>query len=83
MSRTDKDRPGEVQAADPLNRRFRKIGCPLWPDDPESEWPWKRLWPAGQCWCCSPKRVWKSWHRRQRHEAQRLCREALKGELDM
>lgn len=79
MSRTDKDRPGEVQCRDPLNRRFFKIGKAWWGTEDSPEWPWKKLWPATQCWCCSQKRAWRSWHRRQRHQAQRVCREMAKG----
>lgn len=62
MSRTDKDRPMPVQQADPANRRFQQVGAP-----PLNgvEWPWKKLWPASQCWCCS-NRYWRREKRKKR-----------------
>lgn len=57
MSRTDKDRPPPVQLADPLNRRFQKVGhMDTWTSrwmGRYTEWTWKKLAPAKQCGCCS------------------------------
>lgn len=51
MSRTDKDRPYQVQIADPTNQRFRMVGSHVrWGDRF-----WKKMHPATQCWCCSNK----------------------------
>lgn len=75
MSRTDKDRPGWVQTADPLNRRFRKKGSYTWWWG-EDERVWKKLWPASQCWCCS-NRAWLPYKRRRRSGWKREVRHDL------
>jgi hypothetical protein len=73
MSRTDRHRPAWVQAADPYEKRKSKE---------VDEWDYPVFY-FRNCNC----RTWycclSSWTRRERrqarHEAQRLCRKAVKG----
>lgn len=71
MSRTDVHRPWHVQVADPYNRhRLRR----------HAYWPalgmeWVPLYSICSCWMCHG---WRGDQRRDRHQAQRLCREAIK-----
>lgn len=60
MSKTDKDRPHWIQAADPCNRRFKMPG-----QDGTEEWFWKKLAPATQCFCCS-NRAFAPYKRKRR-----------------
>lgn len=72
MSRTDRHRPWRVQKADPYERHR-----------------WYRSWsgelyPAYRCctckhWYCWMGAVYQQERRRERHQARRLAREALKG----
>lgn len=72
MSRTDRHRPWVVQKADPYERHR-----------------WYRSWsgelyPAYRCctckhWYCWNGAVYRQERRRDRHQAQQQCREALKG----
>lgn len=69
MSRTDKDRPGNIQYEDPHNRRFRMLG-----EQGDEGWTWKKLHPASQCWCCS-HRAWIPEKRKRRSSWKRELRE--------
>lgn len=71
MSRTDKTRPWDVQKADPYEQRWYRC----WNGD---------LYPAYRCcsckqWWCWMGAIYRYERRRDRHQAQRLTREALKG----
>jgi len=77
MSRTDRHRPWQVQMNDPYEQRKM-----WWPDGRWSNW--KALYRDCNCrsyYCCAtlPNRHER---RRDRHRAQRACREALKGNQD-
>lgn len=77
MSRTDKDRPHHIQLADPANRRFAKAGhINDWATRElgvYTEWTWKKMSPASQCWCCS-HRVWLPYKRSRRSSWRREVR---------
>lgn len=78
MSRTDKDRPRHIQMADPANRRFAKVGhTDTWTTRElgvYTEWTWKKMSPAAQCWCCSNK-AWLPEKRRRRSSWKREVRQ--------
>jgi hypothetical protein len=71
MSRTDKTRPWNVQKADPHEKRWYRV-C----DRQGVTWyPWYRTCHCRSYYCCStePNRHER---RRDRHQAQRMTREA-------
>jgi hypothetical protein len=75
MSRTDNHRPFRVQVVDPQERhRWHRINDA----HHTTLWPLYRFGcrPGG---CSCGKWEWAQERRRQRHQAQRLTREALKG----
>lgn len=84
MSKTDKTRPGWVQEKDPLNQRFRRVGCirktydPIKREFELTEWFWKPMFPKTGCFCCCQKRANFHEDARERVKWRRERQDAMK-----
>lgn len=79
MSRTDRHRPWQVQVDDPYELRF------VWWDQGTPKHGWRKVFLFRDCncrtyWCCATKPN-RHERRASRHDAQRRCRAAVKGDF--